>query len=52
MSLADIGTFLASPDAPFANIVAQQIDALDRQIAQATALREQLTQLRIADERR
>ena len=45
MSLADIGTFLASPDAPFADIVAQQIEALNRQITQATALREQLTQL-------
>lgn len=45
MSLADIGTFLASPDAPFADIVAQQIEALNRQIAQATMLRAQLTQL-------
>jgi len=45
MSLADIGTFLASPDAPFADVVAQQIDALGQQIAQATALREQLSQL-------
>ncbi|MTV40300.1 MerR family transcriptional regulator [Duganella radicis] len=45
MSLADIGTFLASPDAPFADIVAQQIDALNRQITQATTLREQLSQL-------
>ncbi|WP_343729026.1 MerR family transcriptional regulator [Duganella sp.] len=45
MSLADIGTFLASPDAPFADIVAQQIEALNRQIAQATTLREQLSQL-------
>ena len=45
MSLADIGTFLASPDAPFADVVAQQIATLDRQIAQASALREQLSQL-------
>lgn len=45
MSLADIGTFLASPDAPFADVVAQQIAALDQQIAQASALRDQLTHL-------
>ena len=45
MPLADIATLLASPDAPFADIVAQQIEALDRQIAQASALRTQLTQL-------
>jgi len=45
MSLADIATFLASPDAPFAGIVAQQIEALNRQITQATALRERLSQL-------
>jgi DNA-binding transcriptional MerR regulator len=47
MSLADIGTFLASPDAPFADVVAQQIDALGQQIAQATALRERLSQLHL-----
>ncbi|GJJ03981.1 MerR family transcriptional regulator [Duganella rhizosphaerae] len=45
MSLADIATFLASPDAPFADIVAQQIAALGKQIEQAAALREQLMQL-------
>ncbi|RFP14886.1 MULTISPECIES: MerR family transcriptional regulator [unclassified Duganella] len=45
MSLADIATFLASPDAPFADIVAQQIAALGKQIEQATTLRLQLTQL-------
>lgn len=45
MSLGDIATFLASPDAPFADIVAQQIAALGKQIDQATALREQLVQL-------
>ncbi|MFS2138808.1 MerR family transcriptional regulator [Duganella sp. Dugasp56] len=45
MSLADIATFLASPDAPFADIVAQQIAALGKQIEQATALRAQLAQL-------
>ncbi|MCU6496936.1 MerR family transcriptional regulator [Rugamonas sp. A1-17] len=45
MSLADIATFLASPDAPFADIVAQQIAALGKQIEQATTLREQLTRL-------
>lgn len=45
MSLSDIATFLASPDAPFADIVAQQIAALDQQIQQASALREQLSRL-------
>jgi DNA-binding transcriptional MerR regulator len=45
MSLADIATFLASPDAPFADIVAQQIAALGQQIEQATTLRDQLAQL-------
>lgn len=45
MSLADIGTFLASPEAPFADVVAQQIATLDQQIAQASALREQLSHL-------
>lgn len=45
MSLADIATFLASPDAPFADIVAQQIAALDHQIKQASGLREQLSRL-------
>ncbi|SDG00452.1 MULTISPECIES: MerR family transcriptional regulator [unclassified Duganella] len=45
MSLADIATFLASPDAPFADVVSQQIAALDQQIKQASTLREQLTRL-------
>ncbi|WP_373988571.1 MerR family transcriptional regulator [Duganella sp. BuS-21] len=45
MSLSDIATFLASPDAPFADIVAQQITALDQQIKQASTLREQLNRL-------
>jgi DNA-binding transcriptional MerR regulator len=45
MSLSDIATFLASPDAPFADIVAQQIAALDQQIKQASTLREQLSRL-------
>lgn len=45
MSLADIATFLASDDAQFADIVAQQIAALDQQIKQATTLREQLGRL-------
>ncbi|TFW14953.1 MerR family transcriptional regulator [Duganella callida] len=45
MSLADIATFLASPDAPFAGVVSQQIAALDQQIAQASALRGQLSRL-------
>lgn len=45
MSLADIATFLDSEDAPFADIVAQQIDALDKQIEQASALRGHLARL-------
>jgi DNA-binding transcriptional MerR regulator len=45
MSLADIATFLASPDAQFADIVAQQIAALDQQIKQASTLRDQLSLL-------
>jgi len=45
MSLADIGTFLANEGTPFGDIVRQQIAALDRQIAQATTLRHQLTQM-------
>ncbi|EEF23513.1 conserved hypothetical protein, partial [Ricinus communis] len=45
MSLADIATFLASPDAQFADIVTQQIAALDQQIRQASALRERLSLL-------
>jgi DNA-binding transcriptional MerR regulator len=45
MSLADIATFLGSPDAPFADIVAQQIATLDQQIKQASTLREQLSRL-------
>lgn len=45
MSLADIATFLASEEAPFADVVAQQIAALDQQIKQASTLREQLSRL-------
>ncbi|MGV7208980.1 MerR family transcriptional regulator [Oxalobacteraceae bacterium A2-2] len=45
MALADIATVLARPDAPFARIVAQQIAALEQQIAQATALHQRLRQL-------
>lgn len=43
--LPDIADFLAQPDAPLADLVGQQIAALDRQIAQAAALRAQLAQL-------
>ncbi|MRW92164.1 MerR family transcriptional regulator [Duganella sp. FT80W] len=45
MSLADIATFLASSDAPFADVVSQQIAALDKQIEQASTLRGQLSRL-------
>lgn len=45
MPLAEIGALLNSPDASFAEVVAQQIAALGQQIEQASALREQLSQL-------
>lgn len=45
VSLADIATFLASPDADLGRIVDQQIAALDRQISQAGQLRAQLAHL-------
>ncbi|MES2150362.1 MAG: MerR family transcriptional regulator [Pseudomonadota bacterium] len=45
VALADIGTFLASPNGDLGKIVEQQIGALTRQIDQATALRSQLGQL-------
>lgn len=45
LPLAGIGDLLARPDAPFGEVVAQQIAALDRQIEQASALRGQLGQL-------
>ncbi len=46
MPLADIGTFLAGPDARLGGIVDQQIAALTREIEQAALLRSQLTALR------
>ncbi len=46
VALADIGTFLANPGTGLPAIVDQQIDALSRQIAQAGALRDQLTRLK------
>ncbi|NHZ78025.1 MerR family transcriptional regulator [Massilia sp. CCM 8695] len=45
LPLAEIGAVLDQPDTPFAAIVAEQISALGRQIAQAGALRGQLLQL-------
>jgi DNA-binding transcriptional MerR regulator len=45
MSLTDIGTFLASPDASLSTVVERQIDALNKQMAQAALLREQLVHL-------
>ena len=45
MSLAAIGTFLANPEAPVNQIIAQQITALERQIEQATLLHKQLSTL-------
>lgn len=38
MPLADIGAYLAQPDAPLGDIVGRQIAALDRQMEQAAAL--------------
>jgi len=46
MALADIGQFLAKPGASLPDLIARQIDSLDRQIAEAAKLREQLTALR------
>jgi len=45
MALADIAAFLDSPDASLTAVVGQQIAALDRQMAEAAILREQLSQL-------
>lgn len=45
LSLADIGDVLADPDSNLTAIVERQIQMLDRQIAQSTALRERLSQL-------
>ena len=46
MALADIGHFLAKPGSSLPDLIARQIDSLDRQIAEAAKLREQLTALR------
>jgi DNA-binding transcriptional MerR regulator len=46
MALSDIGQFLAKPGASLPDLIARQIDSLDRQIAEAAKLREQLTALR------
>jgi len=46
LQLADIGTYLASPDASLSTILDQQIAALTRQIDQAAVLREQLARLK------
>ena len=45
MALADIAAFLDSPDAAPAAIIARQIDAIDRQIADAAVLRSQLARI-------
>ena len=52
MALADIGTYLTGPDVPLSSLVERQISMLDRQIAQASALRSRLVRLRgqLADE--
>ncbi|WP_426343620.1 MerR family transcriptional regulator [Pseudoduganella sp. R-32] len=46
MALADIGHFLAKPGSSLPDLISRQIDSLDRQIAEAAKLREQLTALR------
>lgn len=46
LQLADIGTYLASPDASLSTILDQQIAALSRQIEQAARLRDQLVRLK------
>ena len=45
LSLADIANALAGPDLPLSSIVARQIAMLERQIAQASTLRERLCTL-------
>ncbi|CAN7554039.1 MerR family transcriptional regulator [Massilia sp. LjRoot122] len=46
MALADIGAYLDSPDASPLAVVERQLSALDRQIAEAAQMREQLLRLR------
>jgi DNA-binding transcriptional MerR regulator len=46
MALADIGAYLDSPDASPLAVVERQLAALDRQVAQALQMREQLLRLR------
>lgn len=45
LSLADVGAFLANPDADLATVVEQQMAALARQMAQTRELHEQLAHL-------
>jgi DNA-binding transcriptional MerR regulator len=45
LPLAEIGAYLDQPDTPMDEIIAKQIAMLDRQIQQATRLRERLAQL-------
>lgn len=46
MALADIGAYLDSPDASPLAVVERQLASLDRQIAEAAQMREQLLRLR------
>ena len=46
MALADIGVYLDSPDASPLAVVERQLSSLDRQIAQAQHMRDQLQRLR------
>jgi DNA-binding transcriptional MerR regulator len=45
MSLADIGAFLANPEADLAHLIGQQLAALNRQMAQMRELQGQLSRL-------
>src|SRR5579862_8581174 len=45
LTLADIGAYLAQPDRPLADLIAQQIAMLDEQIDKAARLRARLQEL-------
>jgi MerR family transcriptional regulator, thiopeptide resistance regulator len=47
VSLTDIGTALSGPQQPLADVVDRQIAQIDRELAEATKLRERLVYLRV-----
>lgn len=47
LTLADIGAYLAQPDRPLADLIAQQIAMLDEQIDKAARLRARLQELHV-----